>query len=68
MKFIGDAVLFIIIMIITNKELSKQVKGMAKPVKLSAEVSVLVPCLVYTTVILLVRSKCQSLRKLNCMS
>lgn len=59
MKFIGGAVLYILIMIITNKKLSKLVKGMAKPVKLSAEISVLVPCLVCATVILLDGSKCQ---------
>lgn len=54
-----DAILFILIMIITNKELSKLVKGTEKPVKLSADISVLVPCLVYATVISLVGSKCQ---------
>lgn len=44
MNFIGDAVLFILIMIFINKKLSKLVKGIAEPVKLSAEISVLVPC------------------------
>lgn len=57
--FIGDAVLFIVIMIIGDKKLSKLVKGMAKPVKLSVDISVLVPCLVSATAILLVGSKCQ---------
>lgn len=57
MKFIGNAVLFIQIMIITNKELSALVKELAKFVKLSAEISLLVACLVYKIVILLVGSK-----------
>lgn len=57
MKFIGNAVLFIQLMIITSKELSALVKEVAKFVKLSAEISDLVPCLVYKIVILLVGSK-----------
>jgi len=41
MKLIGDTVISILIMIITNQKLSALVKRIAKYVKLSAEISVL---------------------------
>lgn len=46
--------IFIVIMIITNHKLSALVKGMAKYVKLSAEISVLATRLVYETVSLMI--------------
>lgn len=66
MNFIGDAEFFILIMIFINKKLSKLVKGMAKPVKLSAEISVLVPCVCNSHFTSLIQmSKIISLRKLH---
>lgn len=49
----------LLIMIITNHELSALVKGMAKYVKLSAEISVLATYKVYETLSLVIGFKWQ---------
>lgn len=60
MRLIGTAVIFILIMIITNHKLSAIVKGIAEYVKLSVEISVLATCLVYETVNLVIEGKWQA--------